>query len=205
MPKPEKRAIRYLDQIDPKDITFLHGPGVGDWPITTAITQVKFHEPYLTVEAEHDWPVRSLGGGVKVNANIWIVGFVEDRWYAATYEWLRPGQTQKGTTRHPMTAASLGARIKKTPMKAWPGPERGEACGFLVSGLARLRSPTNVKERSQIVMATWGDDEQYEPSAVPLPDPAPEPRQATLYDVITVLSRIDRNLAAIVRQAGIRP
>ena len=59
-------------------------------------------------------------------------------WYAATWEWLRPGQTSKPTS------VVNGAHIKKSPLQDFR-PVSGETYGFMVSGLARDNSTRNVQ------------------------------------------------------------
>jgi hypothetical protein len=85
-----------------------------------------------------------------VNANCWAIANIDGQWYAATFEYLRPGQTSKPVG---VLDGSKGDHFKVSPMSSWR-PSSGERFGIMVSGLARggLR---NVKERSNISMVTW--------------------------------------------------
>ena len=83
-----------------------------------------------------------------VNANPWVIVNLNGQWYAATFEWLRFGQTAK-----PMSVLSGGGHIKVSPLSGWR-PKSGERIGLMVSGLART-TMRNVKERSNVVMVTW--------------------------------------------------
>ena len=83
-----------------------------------------------------------------VNANPWVIVNLNGQWYAATFEWLRHGQTAK-----PMSVLSGGGHIKVAPLSSWR-PRSGERIGLMVSGLART-TMRNVKERSNVVMVTW--------------------------------------------------
>ena len=85
-----------------------------------------------------------------VNANCWAIANIGGQWYAATFEYLRPGQTSKPVG---VLDGSKGDHFKVSPMSSWR-PRSGERFGLMVSGLARggLR---NVKERSNISMVTW--------------------------------------------------
>ena len=86
-----------------------------------------------------------------VNANPWvIVKWTDGRWYAATFEWLRFGQTSKPVG---VLDGSRGDHIKKPPLSGWR-PHSGERFGIMVSGLAR-DGTRNVLERSNVVMVTW--------------------------------------------------
>ena len=93
------------------------------------------------------WP--SQGG---VNANCWAIVNIGGIWYAATFEYLRAGQTSK-----PMSVLSKtdgkGDHFKVSPLSSW-APSHGERFGIMVSGLMR-GSARNVKERSNISMVTW--------------------------------------------------
>jgi hypothetical protein len=70
------------------------------------------------------------------------------QWYGATYEWLRPGQTEKG-----VTADGIGDNIKVEPLASWQ-PRPGERVGFMVSTPARDDNRTS-NERTNVVMTTW--------------------------------------------------
>ena len=88
-----------------------------------------------------------------VNANPWvIVKWTDGKWYAATFEWLRSGQTSK-----PMwvldKSTGKGDHIKKSPLNKWT-PKSGERFYVMVSGLARS-SVRNVQERSNPVQVVW--------------------------------------------------
>ena len=85
-----------------------------------------------------------------VNANPWVIVNMDGQWYAATFEWLRYGQTSKPRA---VLDGSLGDHIKVSPLNRWR-PHSGERFGIMVSGLART-SMRNVKERSNISMVTW--------------------------------------------------
>jgi hypothetical protein len=82
-----------------------------------------------------------------VNANPWIFVFQDGKWYAATWEWLRYGQTSK-----PLDVIN-GAHIKRSPLENFQ-PQSGVVYGFMVSGLAR-DDRRNVKERSNVDMVRW--------------------------------------------------
>lgn len=94
------------------------------------------------------WPARD-----GVNANPWaIVKMSDGQWYAATFEWLKYGQTSK-----PMCVLShcggKGDHFKVPPLSSWT-PHSGEKFYIMVSGLARSKS-RNVQERSNVSLVTW--------------------------------------------------
>lgn len=127
-------------------IKWLH-TDVSSWPVTASLTAnvdrgwINF--PY---SKSRTWP--AVNG---VNANPWvIVKWTDGRWYAATFEWLRFGQTSKPVG---VLDGSRGDHIKKPPLSNWR-PHSGERFGIMVSGLAR-DGTRNVLERSNVVMVTW--------------------------------------------------
>jgi hypothetical protein len=79
-----------------------------------------------------------------------IVKWRDGKWYAATFEWLRPGQTSKPVG---VLDGSKGDHIKRSPLSNWR-PRKGERFGIMVSGLAR-GGARNVSERTNVQMVTW--------------------------------------------------
>ena len=82
-----------------------------------------------------------------VCANPWIFVFQDGQWYAATWEWLRGGQTSK-----PKNVVN-GPHIKRSPLENFQ-PVSGQIYGFMVSGLCR-DDRRNVRERSNIDWVRW--------------------------------------------------
>jgi hypothetical protein len=87
------------------------------------------------------------GGDVLAVANPWVFVNLSGAWYAATWEWLRPGQTSKSRS------AVNGDHIKQAPLASW-SPSHGEDLYFMVSGLARS-SQRNQQERTNLIKITW--------------------------------------------------
>lgn len=128
----------------PKDTSFLH-TNIRDWPIVTNLS-VSQNGGKITLNYDKAKVWKSIDG---VNANPWvIVKWNDGKIYAATWEWLRFGQTLKN-----MNGKSWGDHIKRKPLDKWE-PSKGEKIGFMVSGLAR-DSKRNSKERSNVCWITW--------------------------------------------------
>ena len=137
---------------DPAQPAEIDGPihwlhtNVSSWPVTSSMSAsvggtISFPYSKATV-----WP--AVDG---VNANPWvIVKWTDGKWYAATFEWLRKGQTSKPRG---VLDGSMGDHIKVSPLNRWR-PHSGERFGIMVSGLARTQT-RNVKERTNISMVTW--------------------------------------------------
>lgn len=132
----------------PDGMIWLH-TDVSDWAITAKCTPMIAGK---TINMEHDkknvWPVAgSVDGGTV--ANCWIVFSINNQWYAATWEWLKSGQTVK------TIKGTLGSYIKKSPVvpTSWH-PKSGEKIGLFVSGLCRDKN-RNVMERARLVWVVW--------------------------------------------------
>ena len=129
-------------------VTWLHAD-VSTWRQTATLSSVNLSGSSITLNYNkaNAWPgVNHVGANV--NANPWI--FVQKPgggWYAATWEWMKVGQTTKNKS------SVAGDHIKKSPLENFR-PVPGEWYGFMVSGLAR-DSTRNVYERSNVVMLKW--------------------------------------------------
>lgn len=124
-------------------IKWLH-TDVSRWPVTAdisvSVSGGKVNFPY---SKSRSWP--AVDG---VNANPWVFAKKDGQWYAATFEWLRFGQTAKPTY------TVRGDHVKVAPLNGSWAPRSGERIGIMVSGLARHKQ-RNVQERSRVVMITW--------------------------------------------------
>ncbi len=137
-PEPSSDSV----PADFRGVHWLHAD-VSDWDETSSL-DVRFGGGMirLNYDKANVWPSRN-----GVNANPWIFVFQDGRWYAATFEWLKFGQTTK-----PIHVVN-GNHIKKSPLQNFR-PRSGEVYGFMVSGLAR-DSTRNVEERTNVVMVRW--------------------------------------------------
>jgi len=128
-------------------VVFLHG-NVSNWEVTGTLRSVSVSGNSITLDYDKArvWPGRNTAGA-SVNANPWILVNRNGTWYAATWEWLRVGQTSKSR------AAVRGDHINVAPLNNFV-PRSGETYGFMVSGLARS-NVRNVLERTNVVMFTW--------------------------------------------------
>ena len=148
------------DEINPAEVTWLH-TDVGGWPVTSTITSVRIRDvPAGGICIEHtkadSWPGTQTAGGSNLAGNPWVFARVNGRWHAATYEWLRPGQTCKLAVAgsHAEPSRELGPHIKRSPLDSWV-PRSGDAVGFMVSTPARAGPEGPVQERSNIVLQDW--------------------------------------------------
>lgn len=132
------------------DVKWLHA-NVRDWPATAQMTasisggQIRF--PYDKSDA---WPVATSGTGKGTNANVWAIVQISGKWFAATWEWLRKGQTSKPVG---CLDGSKGDHFKVSPLNNWR-PKSGDQFYLMVSGHARSTG-RNVEERSNVFKVTW--------------------------------------------------
>lgn len=144
------------DEPSLEDIKWLH-TNISKWKVTSVISDISISSKKICIEHTKagKWPKYGSKGN-EVEGNPWIIAKVGNHWYAATYEWLRPGQTCKklGTDKTGKTIAeSIGLHTKRPPLETWI-PESGELVGFMISALARSSDRT-VEERSNIVWKKW--------------------------------------------------
>jgi hypothetical protein len=120
-------------------------PDISRWPETSRITKASIGDPPICINHTKAgrWPVKDDTEG-----NPWIIAQVGGRWYASTYEWLRPGQICKN-----IHAGNIGPHTKRAPLSTWR-PRSGELVGLMVSARARFRADT-VAERSNVVWLRW--------------------------------------------------
>ena len=130
-------------------VTWLH-TNVSGWPVTSTITSTSIGNPPICINHTKSgaWPSVQAGGTI-VEGNPWVFANVGGQWYAATYKWIRPGQTCKQ-----ISASNIGGHIKQNPLTGW-SPKSGEQIGLMVSTPARFGPQGPVNERSNVVLTTW--------------------------------------------------
>lgn len=132
------------------DVTWLH-TDVSGWRETARLESVTFRGAQICLNHDHAdaWPNGDING-VVVAANPWVFIFEDGRWWGATWEWMRPGQTCKNQS------SVAGDHIKRRPFDAASGwrPRSGQVLYFMVSGLAR-DAMRNAEERSNFVRVEW--------------------------------------------------
>ena len=100
------------------------------------------------------WPAGfPLDSVTALNANAWIFVYRNGNWVASTWEWMKPGQTSKGTSNLYAPGNALRGELSNSAARPF-APRSGDTYGFMVSCLARS-STRNCTERSNVVMVTW--------------------------------------------------
>lgn len=132
----------------PEGTTWLHHD-VSSWPVTATLdASISGDKLILSYDKAKTWPATATTAGDGLNANPWVFVELDGRWYAATFEWLRFGQTSK-----PLYTVA-GDHVKVSPLSGDWRPSPGQRMGVMVSGLARAAS-RNVRERSNISWITY--------------------------------------------------
>jgi len=139
------------DEINLSEVTFLH-TNVSSWAQTSTITSVTVGAPPICIRHTKagKWPTIYTGGGVAVEGNPWVFAKIGGKWYAATWEWVRPGQQCKERGAGDFRTHVNGA----APLTSWT-PQSGERVGFMMSTPARLGAQGPKRERSNVVVVTW--------------------------------------------------
>jgi hypothetical protein len=170
-------AIQNAHAVFPEDFSDVVwvDPNISSWPETAQLTvAVNSTSIILNSTKTNVWPARGnpiLGNSnFCCNANAWVFAKFGDKWYAATWEWLKKGQTAK------FRSAFEGNHTRRPPFccngqPAWV-PKNGEIYGLMVSGFARFGIAANIQERSNIAFYQWGVGPVD--ASVLLPEPEPE-------------------------------
>ena len=141
---------------DFSDVTWLDSD-ISSWQQTSNLTvSVNSTATFFTHTKQASWPntTHSIVGRC-CNASVWAFIKRNGRWYASTFEYLRPNTPRK------FTSALDGAHIKRAPFLRgqfdWK-PADGEVYGFMVSGFARFNlNDVNIRERSNVFFYKWGE------------------------------------------------
>jgi hypothetical protein len=119
--------------VEPGEVCIFH-TSAGQWPFSTEV-----------FPPDEDYP-----DGAPIEGNIWIFGFIDGEWYAATWDWLRPGQECK----HESSDTFGRDQIRIPPMDETWIPQRGDTIGLMMSTIARTGLRAG-EERTKVVLLTW--------------------------------------------------
>jgi hypothetical protein len=134
------------------EVVYLNA-NVSEWDVTSEVTDVIIDHNTICIEHTMSgrWPRFRGGGNVIGEGNPWVFANIGGTWYAATYEFLRSGQTCKHIERR--GEWGIGPHTKRQPLESW-APRKGELVGFMVSTPARDSTRTS-NERSNVWMMEW--------------------------------------------------
>jgi hypothetical protein len=147
------------DDFDEDTIIWLH-TDVSDWDVTSTVESA--HITYTELCVYHSmagkWP-EVLGifpeePEAPMEGNIWVIARVDGLWYAATFDYLRPGDECKydGYTQdHEGPGPST---FEAEPLFSW-APRLGEPIYLFMSTVARHEPLGPLNERSNYVRVLW--------------------------------------------------
>jgi hypothetical protein len=140
------------------ELVWLHAPDAADWDVTSTIFEVTF-DPQGTSNVTKICFPHSKAGKWKVSGagegNVWVIAEVDGTWYAATWDYIRPGQICKSANGFTWNSRRDGifAHTQRAPLEGRV-PRSGDRIGIMVSGFARTSQRT-VLEKSNIFMTVW--------------------------------------------------
>ncbi len=149
--------------IDESSIIWDENQGAGGWAVMGNLSSVTTGADSITLNYDkaNSWPqigfdflgcpngATSGGTCAPVVGNAWVIAWRNGAWHASTFEWLRPGQTQKGTENLIGADGTLKGALGNF------SPRTGETYGFVVTTPARNGVTGSVNERTNIVTMTW--------------------------------------------------
>jgi hypothetical protein len=133
------------DEIDLAGVTW-HGPDIRGWPVASDMPQGAYVSG-STLHFQHSkagtWSANAQG----LEGNPWVIVQVHGQWRAATFEWLRSGQTSKPWEKVRADHIKVGA-FDNYQLK------RGEEFYVVVSGRAR-GAERGTPERTAARKVVW--------------------------------------------------
>ena len=135
---------------DLDEVVWLH-TDVSDWAETGVLSSVSISGSQICLDYDKAdvWPILDLRG-TEVVANPWIFIWQDETWYAATWEWMRPGQICKAMS----SVHSSHIKVDPFPEDGDWAPTSGQTYWFMMSGLGRWSERT-VLERTNLASVVW--------------------------------------------------
>lgn len=140
------------------ELVWLHAPDAVDWDVTSTISEVTFDPQGTSNVTRICFPHSKAGKWKQSGAgegNVWVIAEVDGTWYAATWDYIRPGQICKSANGFTWNSRRDGifAHTQRPPLEGRV-PRSGDPIGIMVSGFARTSQRT-VLEKSNIFMTVW--------------------------------------------------
>jgi hypothetical protein len=147
------------DDFEENDITWLH-TDVSGWDVTSSVTaaHINYDELCIFHTMAGLWPevlgIFSEDPDAPMEGNLWIIARVDGVWYAATFDYLRPGGECKYDGYGPDDEGPGPATFGAVPLSTWV-PQTGEPVWMFVSTVARHKPLGPLSERSDYVQLLW--------------------------------------------------
>jgi hypothetical protein len=159
--EPEEPAPDFADydDFDEDKIIWLH-TDVSGWDVTSTVTGGHITHDELCVyhTKAGEWPkvygIFPEDPEAPMEGNIWVIARVEGLWYAATFDYLRPGDECKYEDFSPSGEGPGPSTFGAVPLSTWL-PQSGEPVYMFMSTLARHEVLGPLQERSDYVRLIW--------------------------------------------------
>jgi hypothetical protein len=147
------------DDFREDQIRWLH-TDVSGWDVTSTVTgaHINYNELCVFHTMAGKWPkvygIFPEEPEAPMEGNLWIIARVEGHWYAATFDYLRPGGECKYDGYAPGDEGPGPSTFDADPLASWV-PRSGEPVYMFVSTVARHEPLGPLNERSNYVRLTW--------------------------------------------------
>jgi len=166
------------DAIDLANVQFKSSPDVRSWPATSQITELGLRPGRLHLRHTREvvWPDVQFETTTQ-ESTLWVFLQINGQWYGTGAERIRPNQFDKPEPDHvsQWIAEWLYNPDLWGPMAKYV-PTPGELVGFMVTaGIQRVGDASIVKERSEVILVKFPNDDgaDYAPPFATLPGPQP--------------------------------
>ena len=156
------------DDFDEDNIIWRHGVGaafqesghVADWDVTSTVTGTYIDYERLCVyhTKAGEWPevtgIFPDDPTAPMEGNLWVIARVDGLWYAATFDYLRPGDECKFEDYSPAGEGPGPSTFGAEPLSTWL-PRTGEPVWMFMSTVARHEPLGPLHERSNYAQLFW--------------------------------------------------
>ncbi len=152
-------AFSDYDDFDENNIVWLH-TDVSGWDVTSTVTGTHIDYDKLCVyhTKAGKWPevfgIFPEAPEDPMEGNIWIIARVDGVWYAATFDYLRPGDECKYDGYAPDDEGPGPSTFGAAPLSTW-APQSGEPVYMFMSTVARHGPLGPLNERSDYAPLIW--------------------------------------------------
>ncbi|MBI5509613.1 MAG: hypothetical protein HY903_12745 [Deltaproteobacteria bacterium] len=136
-------------------VTWGHGSPAG-FPVNATMTNVTIDSAHRNICWDMTKPAYTEEGtvGHMVNGNAWVFGYINGRWYAATFEWLRSDWTRQCSRLEWVGTQAPFIQAESYPINSWY-PAAGDKVAFMISSMCRGGCRGGLQGRSELVITTW--------------------------------------------------
>lgn len=140
---------------DINEITWLDAE-IASWPATATINVHEVTPTGICYEftSKQVWPEIDPFDAWNTIGNYWVVAYINDHWYATTYQWILPGHRCEQDTANSISEWTRHVEFYKPEVWKWI-PQKGELVGFIVSSVRRFQISNGIEERTPVQWLRW--------------------------------------------------